>query len=441
MSDAPYLIKNFKIDSVGVLFHDGSTVFIDSGSILQLEYREGLFDKFLTVTLSIMDTTTNISSVMVGMEQFELVFTDVQNNRRYEFTSKSTNGPLYAYNVHSRTIVDTGKAFVVELCRKDAILSMQKRVCKKYSDVTADALIKDIIGGELENTKKPVTTSKSINKVSFIPPNSRPLDVLIWARNKFIGDDQKTTQAKGKYTSAGFLFFETYRAYNYVSIDTITGQKGHVATYTTGTGTGGAQDAFRLHNPQFKTNLDMVESFDRGYYSGQIEFFDITECTMTTQKYTLKEYYPTWNKIGSGNWLPSMNSPAMREDLKSVAPESPAVHSKYSTRNMMVSYNKELFAGSAEDADQDAEIFRETVAQSVSRLGLFTSQVLTVTCNVGNMDLHAADPILVEFFDSQGNTDTQYSGRYIISDLTHLYTRGEDKFKTYLTLIRDSFGL
>ena len=107
----------------------------------------------------------------------------------------------------------------------------------------------------------------------------------------------------------------------------------------------------------------------------------------------------------------------------------------------MVSFNKELFAGSTDDSSQDAEIFRETVAQSVSRLGLFSSQVLTVTCNIGNMGLHAADPILIEFFDSQGNVDTQYSGRYIISSLTHLYTRGEDKFKTHLTLTRDSFGL
>ena len=87
MSDAPYLIKNFRIDSVGVLFHDGSTAFIDAGSIIQLEYREGIFDKFLTVTLGIMDTTTNISSVMVGMEEFQLVFTDVQNDIKYEFTS------------------------------------------------------------------------------------------------------------------------------------------------------------------------------------------------------------------------------------------------------------------------------------------------------------------------------------------------------------------
>ena len=61
------------------------------------------------------------------------------------------------------------------------------------------------------------------------------------------------------------------------------------ATYTTGTGTGATQDAFRIENPEFVNTIDMVQNFDKGYYSGQIEFFDITECTMTTQKYTLKD--------------------------------------------------------------------------------------------------------------------------------------------------------
>tara|TARA_A100001234_G_scaffold217428_1_gene224814 strand:+ start:4250 stop:5572 length:1323 start_codon:yes stop_codon:yes gene_type:complete len=437
----PYQIRNFRVDSVGVMFQDGTTVTIDKGAVLQLEYREGLFDKFLTVTLQLMDTTSKFSNALVGMEMFEVIFTDTQNGVRYEFTTDSKNGPLYAYNVHSKQIIDTGKSLTVELCRQDAILSMQKRVCKKYENQTADQLAGDIIVNELGQTKKGIFTQKSINKISFIPPNSRPLDVLIWARNKFIGDDQKSTAAGGNYTSAGFLFYETYDQYNYVSVDKLSGQTGHKCVFTTGTGTSTTQDAFRIENPEFVNTIDMVQNFDKGFYSGQIEFFDITECTMSTEKYTLQDLYPTWNKIGSSNYLPSMNSPAMKEDLKPVAPESPAVHSKYATRNMMVSFNKELFAGSTEDKSEDAEIFRQTVLQSVSRLGIFMNQVLTVTCNIGNMDLHAGDPVLIEFFDSQGNIDTQHSGRYIIADLTHLYTKSEDKLKTYLTLTRDSFGL
>ena len=438
----PYQIRNFKIDNVAVMFLNGDAVSIDKGQILQLEYREGLFDKFLTVTLTLMDTTSKISNALVGMEMFEVTFTDTQNGVKYEFNASSKNGPLYAYNIHSKQIIDTGKSITIELCRKDAILSMQKRVCKKYTNTTAMELVKDIIVTELGSKKQIYNQGgDSINKINFVPPNSRPLDVLIWARNKFIGEDQKTVKGNGKYTSAGYLFYETYDQYNYVSVDHISGQKGHKCVFTTGTGDGSTQDAFRIDTPEFVNTIDMVQNFDKGFYSGQIEFFDITECTMTTEKYTLKELYKTWNKIGTSDWLPSMNSPAMQDDLEPVEAESPAVHSPFATRTMLVSFNKELFAGSSDDADQDAEIFRETVLQSVSRLGIFMNQVLTVTCNVGNMDLHAADPVFIEFFDSQGNIDTQHSGRYIIADLTHLYTKGEDKLKTYLTLTRDSFGL
>ena len=438
MTSTPYQIRNFRIDSVSVMFQDGSTVGIDKGSILQLEYREGIFDKFISVTLVLMDTTSKFSEALVGMELFEVIFTDTQNNVTFEFSKGSENGLLYAYNIHNKAVLDTGKRITVELCRKDAILSMQKRVCKKYSNVTADQLIGDVIQTELESSKT-ISTKKSINKVSFVPPNSRPLDILIWARNKFIGD--KSTASGGDYTSAGYLFWETYQQYNYHSVDTICAQKGHKCVFTTGTGTGVTQDAFRIENPQFISNVDMVENFNKGFYSGQIEFFDITECTMTTRKYTLKEYYPTWEKIASNEHLPTLNSAGMQEDLEPSAPESPSVHNKYATRNMMVSYNKELFVGSTDDEEGDPEIFRETVVQSISRLGLLMNQVLTFTCNVGNMDLHAADPVLIEFYDSRGEIDPQHSGRYIIADLTHLYTSGEDKLSTLLTLTRDSFGL
>ena len=441
MTSSPFTVKNFKLDSAAVMFQDGSSTAIDPGQILQVEYREGLFDKFLTVTITLADTTSKISNVLVGMEQFELVFTDTINGVRFEFTNDSLNGELYAYNIHDKQVIDTGKVLTIELCRKDAIDSMQKRVCKKYENQTADQLAGDIITNVLGNKKKGVFTQKSVNSISFIPPNSRPLDVLVWARNKFIGDDQKTVKSEGKYTSAGYLFYETYNQYNYVSVDKICGQTGHKCVFTTGTGTSSGGDVNRIENPEFVNSIDMVHNFDRGFYSGQIEFFDITECTMTTEKYTLAELYPTWNKIGTSEWLPSMNSPALQEDLKPVAPESPAVHSPYATRNMMVSYNKELFAGSTDTKEEDAEIFRQTVLQSVSRLGIFSNQVLTVTVNIGNMDLRAADPVLIEFYDSEGNIDEQHSGRYIIADLTHLYTRREDKLKTYLTLTRDSFGL
>ena len=61
------------------------------------------------------------------MEKFELEFSDTLREITYEFTEGSDNGPLYAYVVHNKKVVDNIKTVVVELCRK----KMQSFLCKR----------------------------------------------------------------------------------------------------------------------------------------------------------------------------------------------------------------------------------------------------------------------------------------------------------------------
>jgi len=441
MTTQPFIEKNFYIDLVKITRTDGKVENLDQGSVIQLEYREGLFNKFISVTLVISDTTSGITDELTGMEKVELKFTDRSNKISYDFTQNSTNGPLYAYRIHNRKVVDTAKIVAIELCRLDAINSMQIRVCKKYEKVKATGLIGDIIVNVL-GSKKTITAEDSTNKISFIPPNSRPLDVLIWARNKFIGNAQSP---RGKYKSAGYLFYENYNRYVYQSVDKIAEANNveYKQVYVTGTGIGGTDDIYRFENVEFVSNIDMIENFDRGFYSGIIDFFDIVNCSVTTKKYSLNELYSGWTKINLKNKkLPSTQNEATEENLKEGSLEQiAAVESQYATRSMTVSYNRDLFLGSTDDADQDRSEFENTVLQSVSRLGIFTNQVLTATANVGNMALNIGDPIRIEFYSPSGKIDKKYSGRYLISGLTHLYTRKEEKYQTFFTLIRDSFGL
>ena len=155
---------------------------------------------------------------------------------------------------------------------------MQKRVCKKYKEIDAETLVGDIIKNELKSTK-PIVATPSSNKITFIPPNSRPLDVLVWIRNKYFGDPKR-----GKYTSAGYLFYENYNQYHFRSIDDIAGVSGSSAEYTVATTPGGVQEIQTLQQVEFTKSIDMISNFDRGFYSGQIEFFDINNCTVTTKQ-------------------------------------------------------------------------------------------------------------------------------------------------------------
>ena len=425
MSTAPISEFSLEVEYVDITLHTGYVVRVDSSSIIGFEYSEGLLQKYLTVTLTIADTTSMISQALYGLEKVNLKVRDKLFNQVFEFSSSSPNGPLQIYEIHDKIVVDKSKIFTLELCRVDAILNGQSRVSKKYSGVKASQLASDILGGELQS-KKPLNTTESLNSLTFIPPSSRPYEILVWSRNKYFDGDQKNTQSGGQYTSAGYLFYETYDQYNFVSIDSLASKRDEKFNYFTGTGLGGTDQIYRMNHVNFVSNLNLMQNFDKGFYAGRIDFFDVTNCEVGTATYNISSNYKTWTKLGEQSDLPEL--------YKRELAEKP-------TRVMTVAFNDDLYLESGEQQTDKKMLFLQTVAQSVSRFGVFTSQVLTVNL-VGNMALRAGDLLRLDFTDSDGKLDKTYSGRYIVFEVQHLFNRSESdgNFRSNVTLVRDSFG-
>ena len=431
MSANPLLLRNFNILSVVITTADPEnpsrklSVQLDKSSVLQFEYREGIMNSFIQVTLQIADTTNQLTDVLVGMETVELVVQDNLTGVKYEFNQDSMNGPLYVYQIHDKIVSDNVKIVVLELCRKDALESAQQRICKKYNAIPAADLVREVLGGYLQTTKSFENVSPSLNKLSFIPPNSRPLDILVWARNKYVSKDQKTVASGGGYASAGYFFWETYNGYNFLSMDSIPKKDPLPYTYTTGRGLGAEDEVYLLNAPKFPKAVNMMQDFDRGFYSGTIDFFDTVNCEVYSESYNLKENFPKWNKVAENNELPQL--------YNEVLDNRP-------TRTMSVSFNDDLFLEPGSEKNTDSKmLFKETITQSVQRMGVFTNSILTASI-YGNMAINAGEILNIEFLDSNGHLDNTYSGRYVIFDLTHLYSLKENKLNTQLTLVRDSFG-
>ncbi len=423
----PLQTDSFEIESAFIHPHEGQKekVAIDAAAIKQFEYSEGLMQKYITVTLQIEDSTSSLFESIFGMEEIEIVVFDKFSDKRLEFTRQSANGSLFIYEVHSKEVTDTVKTFVVELCREDALNNAVTRIGKKYTSVSAIELVKDVIEKELKS-KKPIALeniSDSYNKITFIPPNSKPYEMLVWTRNKFISVDQKSTKTNGANCSAGYFFWEGYDTYNFQSFDSLAQQKGQSAAYSTGDGFGGMDEAFRLQGVNFPKTLNIMENFDQGFYSGEIDFFDITDCEVDTYRYNIKDNYAKWEKVAAQKDLPILYKEAL---------------SDVSTRTMTVAYTKDLFLGSDEDNTNDKLMFLETVGQAVSRFGVFTSQILTASC-MSNLELRAGNIISIEIYGADGEVDKNQSGRYILFELRHIGSGAN--MRTNLTLVRDSFGV
>ncbi|BCU94421.1 MAG: hypothetical protein CM15mV5_0760 [uncultured marine virus] len=96
--------------------------------------------------------------------------------------------------------------------------------------------------------------------------------------------------------------------------------------------------------------LNIMENFDQGFYSGEIDFFDITDCEVDTYRYNIKDNYAKWEKVAAQKDLPVLYKEAL---------------SDVSTRTMTVAYTKDLFLGSDEDNTNDKLMFLETVGQAL----------------------------------------------------------------------------
>jgi len=425
MTTSPISEYSIDVEYLDIILHNGFVARVDSGSVIGFEYNEGILQKYVTVTLTIADTTNLISQALYGLEKVNLKVRDKIFNQVFDFSSSSTNGQLQVYEIHDKKVIDTVKIFTLELCRVDAIINGQTRICKKYSGVKASQLASDILGGEIQ-TKKSLKTTESLNSLTFVPPSSRPYEILVWARNKYFDGEQKNTSSGGQYTSAGYFFYETYDEYNFVSIDSLAAKRDEKFNYYSGTGLGGSDEVYRMSHVAFPTNLNLMQNFDKGFYAGRIDFFDVVNCEVGTATYNIGSNYKTWTKLGEQSDLPEL--------YKKELAEKP-------TRVMTVSFNDDLFLESGEQQTDKKMLFLQTVAQSISRFGVFTSQVININI-VGNMALRAGDLLRLDLKDSDGKIDKTYSGRYIIAELQHLFNRSESdgQFRSNVTLVRDSFG-
>lgn len=425
MTTAPVSEHSLEIEYVDITLHSGYQVRVDAASIIGFEYNEGLLQKYLTITLTIADTNNMVSQALYGLEKVNLKVKDKIFNQVFEFSPSSPNGGLQIYEIHDKQIVDTTKIFTLELCRTDAILNGQTRVSKKYSGVKASKLVADVLSGILKS-KKPVDVTESVNSLTFIPPSSRPYEILVWSRNKYFDGQQKNTKSGGKFTSAGYFFYETYDQYNFVSIDSLAAKRKPKYNYYSGTGLGGSDQIYRMNHITFSSNLNLMQNFDKGFYAGRIDYFDVVNCEVGTATYNIGQNYKTWTKLGDQNDLPEL--------YKKELAEKP-------TRVMTVAYNDDLFLESGEQQTDKKMLFLQTVAQSISRFGVFTSQVLNVNL-IGNLTLRAGDLLQLDFTDPDGKLDKNYSGRYIVFEVQHLFNRSESdgNFRSNVTLVRDSFG-
>jgi len=444
-----YKIKQFVVES-----HDGESSTDLTRCIASIQYYEDLFSPAIFVTLLLVNTdglltslTNTSSGLQSGIKGGERVRLEIEQPAfpKDSINFNETKNTYYIYKTSLSTTEYTREALLVELCPAEVFMNETSRVFRKYGGNIGNS-VRDILKNDLKvdiNKIPEGNIESTINDYVFYGNSKRPFTVVTWLCPKSIpGNRDKPASSSGERGTAGFLFYENKKGFNFKSIDSLmsglklnTTDKRTIQKYFYTTPENPASDIQNrtiIGIPTFEKNVNVMENLRIGMYASQNYFFDINARKFYEYKYSLKESYQQMSHASGAN----------------VPPPVPLNLDQNPSR-LMVRTLDNFNANPAKIEDSNVSAINNEdksylyQAASIARYNLAFSQSLNITIPL-NLSLTVGDVIELEFpkitlnTAEKGTKDDLKSGYYLIKELSHLFEN--NKGYTGLKLIRDSYG-
>lgn len=400
----------------------------------------------------IFEDSAGIINLMTGSEELKLQIISSIVDRTYNFR---------IFCVHSRSRSNpTNDVFMVECCSGEFITNESvsvfgnSEVVFKGKTEASEIVKKLLTGKQYLGSNKRCFLEQTINKQSFVAPNWRPFDAIYWMSERSVRKSKS-----GGSLQNGFLFFENALGYHYRSIDQLIDEindqtfekktdaiKGKPRIYkyhyspkkVDSTGA----DAFAISGITFPREKHLLETMRDGNFTGYTVGFDpvtIGSSRMGMSKEISTEN-PTYDMDRIWKKMSHLDS---KKTVNPLTQLDPSIR-KQVKRPRRIRYNflgNQVFDPKYVDNPQsnyqemvDLQAYQHMRAESLKNIKL----KITVP---GNLDLYAGggiDVIIPASYKAgrQTQIDRKYSGRYLISHVTH-NTTGQVLY-TELDLLKDS---
>ena len=418
---------------------EGKTVDLSTG-VIRLQYWESILQDGIRATVmygdsgNTIDEKTAIDGLpIVGQEKVQLKFTD-NNEETLELI-------MYVNKVKPFYDDSTKSAVALDLASKEFIMNEKVRVTKRYDGKVSEH-VKTILEDVLK-TDKDLDIEETQNNYNFLGLNKKPYYMLNYLCKASVPSTQNS-----EGNTAGFLFYETSKGYNFKSIDTLLSQEKKKSIIYNETPDNGGKDipeGYDMKALEFEKEnaVDVKNKLRMGAYSTRTIVFDPFNCKYEVLEKQAKEVEKKEGIQTAGERLPVLNK---EFDQEGKAKEfSRTMYMLLDTGSLPsgnaekpVATTKEQLKKSKEQNYQAQKI----LSQSVMRYNQLFAAMNTITI-AGDFSLHAGDAIFVDAPELQTDTSNdevnkESGGLYIIADLCHYITPKETYTK--LNLVRDTFG-
>ena len=406
------------------------------GGVPVLEYRESVLSPYITIDLSIIDAGTAVkakdgSRGTIGLlesiklqadEKFKMILEDQYGNK----IDLSEDTDLKVGKTSFATTNNRQSTVVIRVVSKEPYnnLLLENRMVDSYLG-KGDVIIKEAL--KSLKTEKDLFADTTKNDIQFNGDKRYPFEMCL--------DVQKVSIPEG-IDSAGYLFWETSKGYNFRSLDKMFDQTGKTIKKFVETGFA-SQDVLPGYNGKilkssFLRINDTLKQFEDGAYNTELDLFNPLSEELVHQ--TLNGFDYDKSSITAG-----LDTPVLSKDNS-----GKATLDLHRTKDV----GQKIFpgggiAGIGTTSNNNTSF--DIVATSRQSLQNYR-QKFSISLNIvidADLSLSAGDLVFCKFPEtSQKPTvtgSTKDSGIYMIADLCH-YSTPTQAF-TGLNLVRDSYGV
>lgn len=462
MSDTakPYA-SSFQLKTVVIYRVKSSETYDITDLVHRFDYFESITSPVISGTLVMVDSGANLISSLPIQGTERIVITLVApNNEEHTYD-------LRVFKIGSRFGAERFQTYTLGLISEEGLLNEGIRITKTLKGKAND-IVKSLLQDYIK-TDKEVDVENTKFNIIFNAGKKSPFAVINSIQSKSVANSStaKVTESKGtgkaapsanssvsslkpvdssEYGSvtgsAGYFFFENKDGYVFKSIDTLCEGKNSAGTYF--------QEPIDVNSPpdkkilsiDFLNEIDLLAKLRTGAFSSVICYYNFSTGAYEEYVYSLDKAYDSMKHMGSQKGLPYG-----QKEL-----------SKYPTRVMsMILDHETWFDGEdiaspekkdgGDGATQFPDYQKFYMAQSISRLNSLTNQKVQIKIN-GTPSMKVGDSIDIMIPNQVTQEqkivekyDPEHSGTYLISEVNHVFNPKERRCYTFLTLIRDSYGM
>jgi hypothetical protein len=393
-----------------------------TNQVVALEIYEDMFSPFISGVLALKDSLD-----LVGL--FPLVGEEAVNIRistpSFKDKDKIIDDQFYIFKMSNRELVgERNVIYELHFISREAVVDINKKVSRAY-----EGKISDIAKSILTDSQNGLETKKKINIEET--PNGMKFISNFWSPLKNINYIAETATNKGG--SAGYLFFENRKGFNFVSTESLYAapviQEFIYDAYMRdvmpdGTSRRNVQEEYRrIIQISVPEVFDYIERSRSGMYASKMISHDIV-----TKKYAVK----TFDMLN--NWDKKVH-------LNKYAPVSKNNIRRFNST--IINYTKYY-----NNFNNYTDVTNsKSLQQRMSLLHQMNATKIEIVVP-GRTDYTVGSKVYLRLnkFNPIDNTDSEkdvldniFSGYYIISAINHTIDR--EKHECHIELIKDSFNV